>query len=66
MGWHLRLAGWAYEANGPNGGGLKSRIPKWAKEIKPNPTYFKGWVGMTLRVKPILTTLIIANPITKR
>lgn len=39
MGWPQRLAGWAYEANG-----LKSLVHKWVKNIKPNPTYFKGWI----------------------
>jgi len=36
-GWPLRLAGWAYEASGPNEVGLKSLVPKWAEKIEPKP-----------------------------
>ncbi|KAG5575278.1 hypothetical protein H5410_055412 [Solanum commersonii] len=36
-GWPLRLAGWAYEASGPNEAGLKSLVLKWAEKIEPNP-----------------------------
>ncbi|TMW90091.1 hypothetical protein EJD97_016212 [Solanum chilense] len=40
MGWPMRLACWAYEANSQMERTKKSRS-KWAKNINPNPNYFK-------------------------
>lgn len=52
----MRLAGWAMRPTDQRCG-LKSLVPKWGKNIQSNPAYFKGWVSLASRAKPILTTL---------